>query len=593
MDRLSAMAVLLALVTGLLWWGIFEHYERRKSVVLNSWAELQLQLVQEAGRAAEAWIGVRTDEQDRPESEAKEEAIQQFIAPLRLLNEGVPWVYSRNGVIYEGRATLPDAYRNKTIAEMFALQAGKGARHYENLLEGVMAAAQGTGWYIWEENRGREYAAWTPIDLSNETWVIGLSMPESVILGRSGLPLDFRRDLVGVTIISALTFAVLLLLTRNVTVLERTVQQRTQSLTEANEALNVELRERQRAEAAAREAEKVAEMANAAKSEFIANVSHELRTPLNGILGYTQILKRDRALTQKQQKAVNIIHRSGEHLLMVINDILDLSKIELRKMDLHLRDFSLAKLLESIADLIQVQVENKGLALHIDFDAGLPRVVRGDEVRLRQILLNLLGNAVKYTEEGRVVFEARVEAASQGNGSGEVNIRFDVADTGIGIPTDKLNMMFKPFQQADNRKETVEGTGLGLAISSRLVHMMDSRLHAESAEGAGTRFWFTIRLPVVGMAENAMPAEAEEAEENSAYNDTIEEGVWVPPPPPELNLLFDLAMRGDVREIQERAEKLATSDGYQLFGQKIYQYAKALMVDELQEFIGKFTEVQR
>jgi signal transduction histidine kinase len=590
MDRLSVMAVLLALVTGLLWWGIFEHYERRKEVVFHSWSALQMQLVKEAARAAEAWMDVRTGEQDIRETEAKKEAIQQFIAPLRLLNEGISWVYTRRGVVYDGRADLPETYRNKPIEEIFARQAEKGARHYENLVEGVMAGASGVGWYVWDEKRGKEYAAWTPADLGDDAWIIGISMPEAAILARSGLPLDFRRDLVGVTIITALTFAVLLLLTRNVALLERTVQERTQSLTEVNEALNVELKERQRAEAAAREAEKAAEVANAAKSEFIANVSHELRTPLNGILGYTQILKRDRTLTEKQRKAVGIIHRSGDHLLMVINDILDLSKIELRKMDLHLRDFSLPKLLESISELIQVQVESKGLALDIDFDPDLPRVVRGDEVRLRQILLNLLGNAVKYTEEGRVTFQAKVDAASYGSGSRQAEIRFDVADTGIGIPPDKLKMLFRPFQQADNRKDTAEGTGLGLAISARLVHMMDSWLHVESEGDEGTRFWFTIRLPVVGEVENAAPGEAEE---DSAYKDTIEEGVWVPPPATELNLLFDLAMRGDVKAIQQRAETLAVSEEHRLFGQKIYHYAKALMVDELQEFIGKFREVPR
>jgi signal transduction histidine kinase len=592
MDRLSVMAGLLALVTGLLWWGIFEHYERRKDIAIDSWQALQMQLVEKAARTVEAWMRVRTREQRIPEAEAKKEAVSQFIAPLQLLDQGTPWVYNDQEVVHMGREGFPAAYGEISIEEAFARQAQKGARHYEAVVQGVTEAVPGTGWYVWDPERGPEYASWTSAEVAGDIWVIGLSMPESVILGRAGLPLDFRRDLVGVTVITALTFTVLLLLTRNVTVLERTVRERTQDLTEANEALNMELMERQRAEAAAREAEKAAEMANAAKSEFIANVSHELRTPLNGILGYTQILQRDQALDEKQQKAVNIIHRSGEHLLMVINDILDLSKIELRKMDLHLRDFSLVRLLESISELIQVQVENKGLALDTDFDPDLPEVVRGDEVRLRQILLNLLGNAVKYTEEGRIGFGARARAA-RGNGHKQAEICFEVKDTGIGIPPEKLKMLFKPFKQADNRKDTVEGTGLGLAISSRLVRMMESWLHVESDVGEGTRFWFTIRLPVVGVADPALEVDESPSGAEDRYKDTIEEGVWTPPPPAELNQLFDLAMRGDVRAIQQRAEKLAASEGYTLFGQKIYHYAKALMVDELQEFIGKFTEVQR
>ncbi len=592
MDRLSVMASLLAIVTGLLWWGIYEHYERRKEVVIHTWIQLQMQLVQEAARATEAWMSVRIGEQDVPETQAKDEAVQQFIAPLRLLDKCIPWVYTSQQVVYDGRLERAATDGDRSIREVFARQTENGAYHYQDLTQSVLSAGAGTGWYVWDPEQGREYAAWTPADVAGDTWVIGLSMPESVILARSGLPLDFRRDLVGVTVISALTFAVLLLLTRNVTLLERRVRERTHRLTEANEALNVELRERQRAEAAAREAEKVAEMANAAKSAFIANVSHELRTPLNGILGYTQILKRDNALNDKQQKAVHIIHRSGEHLLMVINDILDLSKIELRKMDLHLRDFSLPKLLESISDMIQVQAESKGLAIDVDFAADLPEVVRGDEVRLRQILLNLLGNAVKYTETGRITFGAENNGAVHENGTRQVGIRFTITDTGIGIPPDKLTMLFRPFQQADNRKETIEGTGLGLAISSRLVQMMDSWLNVESTVGEGTRFWFDVRFPVVGIPDS--PTEEEDVQEaDDGYKDTIEEGLWVPPPRPELNLLFELAMKGDVKEIQQRAEKLVASEGYTLFGQKVYHYAKALMVDELQEFIGKFTEVQR
>lgn len=593
MDRLSVMASLLALVTSLLWWGIFEHYDRRKQVAINSWQELQMQLVREAAHSVEAWMAVRSGQGDIPRSEAMDEAVQRFIAPLTLLDHGIPWVYDGRQVVYNGRKDFPDAYRTRPISEIFALQAEKGARHYEGIVRGVTAAVSGADWYVWQPERGSEYAAWTSAEVGGDTWVIGVSMPESAIVGRSGLPLDFRRDLIGVTVITALTFSVLLLLTRNVTALERTVRQRTEGLTEANQALNLELQERQRAEAAARKAEKAAEMANAAKSAFIANVSHELRTPLNGILGYTQILKRDKTLTGKQSKAVDIIHRSGEHLLMVINDILDLSKIELRKMDLHLRDFSLPRLLENISDMIQVQAESKGLSIEVEFDASLPEIVRGDEVRLRQILLNLLGNAVKYTETGRITFGAAVDAETRDNLIPMADIRFVVADTGIGIPADKLKMLFKPFQQADNRKETVEGTGLGLAISSRLVHMMDSRLHVESVLGEGARFWFNLRMPVVGLDGRATTKGETAQEENKAYDDTLEEDVWMPPPPPELNLLFELAMKGDVKGIQEWAEKLAASEKHALFGQKVHHYAKALMVDELQEFIGKFMEDQR
>lgn len=378
------------------------------------------------------------------------------------------------------------------------------------------------------------------------------------------------------------------LLVRKVLLLKKTVREQTQSLAGANAALNHEIKLRRTAEKSAMKAEKAAETADQAKSAFIANVSHELRTPLNGILGYANILKQDAALTEKQQKAVNIIHRSGEHLLMVINDILDLSRIELRKIDLHLRDFSLPRFLESIADMIQVQAKGKELVVKTYFDPALPRVVRGDEVRLRQILLNLLGNAVKYTEKGHIDFTAKFKGESYQYGTRQASIRLEVADTGVGIHKDNLKSLFKPFERVNNRKDAVEGTGLGLAISSRLVQMMKSRLYVKSVPGEGSLFWFTIELPMVGEYQ----AQEEELDEDDVFDQTIEEGFWVPPPAQDLKLLHDLAMKGDVRAIQEQAEALAASSEWAFFGQKVLQYAKALMIDELQEFIGKFMEDQ-
>ncbi|MEE8125771.1 MAG: ATP-binding protein, partial [Nitrospirales bacterium] len=265
-----------------------------------------------------------------------------------------------------------------------------------------------------------------------------------------------------------------------------------------------DISERKQAQEELHRAKEVADQANKAKSDFLASMSHELRTPLNGILGYAQILNRDASLTEKQKSGIDIIQRSGDHLLTLINDILDLSKIEAQKLDLQLSEFHLPEFLHQIANIIRVRAEQADLSFVYETVTELPMGVRGDEKRLRQVLLNLLGNAVKFTEKGGVALKVGYDDTS----TIPDLLRFQVEDTGRGIPHDQLEGIFQPFQQVKNQSHYIEGTGLGLAITKKLVTLMGGELGVTSTPDKGSTFWFTVSLPAVETSQvTALPVD--------------------------------------------------------------------------------------
>ncbi len=238
------------------------------------------------------------------------------------------------------------------------------------------------------------------------------------------------------------------------------------------------------------EAQAESERASQAKSMFLANMSHELRTPLNGILGYTQLLERDKNLSDKQLQSLNIIQRNGEHLLTLINDILDLSKIEAGKLELHPTALRLAEFLRDIVDLFSVRARQKGINFiyeQISQDGHkFPVEVYLDEKRLRQIVLNLLSNAIKFTNKGEVSLKCIHR---------KKRLRFEIHDTGVGIEQQYIKTIFEPFRQIDNlHTKNQEGTGLGLPITQRLIHIMNGELHVETIPNKGSLFWFEIPL---------------------------------------------------------------------------------------------------
>ena len=241
-----------------------------------------------------------------------------------------------------------------------------------------------------------------------------------------------------------------------------------------------------------KEAKVVAEAANQAKSEFLANMSHELRTPLNGILGYAQILEKSEKLESKELEGVGIIHQCGNHLLTLINDILDLSKIEARKLELHPTDINFHNFLTGVSEICRIKAEQKGIQFTAPDLSGLPVGIQVDEKRLRQVLINLLGNAIKFTDKGSVTFNVSEIAAE----ATIHKIRFQVEDTGVGMTAEQLEKIFLPFEQVGESSRMAEGTGLGLAISQKIVAMMGSQLDVRSRFGEGSIFWLDLEVPV-------------------------------------------------------------------------------------------------
>lgn len=242
-------------------------------------------------------------------------------------------------------------------------------------------------------------------------------------------------------------------------------------------------------------AKQKAEMASLAKSEFLANMSHELRTPLNGILGYAQILSRSQSWGKQEHNGIQVISQCGQHLLTLINDILDLSKIEARKLDLQPQAIHLSSFLQGIIEIIKIRAQQKGLEIIYEETGQLPIAIEADEKRLRQVLINLLGNAVKFTDQGfvKLAIAQHSDATLLPN---HVTLHVQVQDTGVGMSPEHLEAIFQPFEQVGDAQKQSEGTGLGLSISQRIINLMGSQIQVSSQLGSGSTFSFEVVLPI-------------------------------------------------------------------------------------------------
>jgi PAS domain S-box-containing protein len=317
------------------------------------------------------------------------------------------------------------------------------------------------------------------------------------------------------------------------------------------------------------------------RSAFLAQMSHELRTPLNGILGYAQNLLHGEALAEKQADGLRIIQHSGEHLLSLINGILDHAAIEAGKFELIPGDIELEPCLSTLIGIIRVRAEQKNIAFSCEADAGLPAVVLGDAQRLRQVLLNLLSNAVKFTDNGQVILRVNYTVPSR--------LRFAVQDSGVGIAADQMNSIFLPFEQVGEISRRAGGTGLGLAISRKLVTLMGSDIKVESVPGAGSTFSFEIEMQAVQTGAGTVNVAALSEQALTRVTQTIPD--LLAPPRHELDILHGLALRGNMRDVIKHAEQLTELDErYQPFVGQLRQLAKSFQTKALVSLIEQYRD---
>jgi len=384
-------------------------------------------------------------------------------------------VYRRDDVQYLGRAVTIPATGWKVISEHRVEEAFAPLRSLRNLLLAVVLAAIALALglsYLLSDGLSRRFQI-----LSNDV--------ERIAAGDFALPdrhfgwREFDRMANGLCQMAAA-------LVQGRDHLEELVASRTQALRLAVEE---------------------AEQANRAKSVFLSNMSHELRTPLNAVIGFSRLMSKSANLSETERRNLEIINRSGNHLLTLINDVLELSKIESGHVVLQEEDTDLGGLIADVADMLGTRAEQAGLTLALKTE-GLPAGVRGDAMKLRQILINLLGNAVKFTRQGGVTLTVHGSSAEAERGQARVRLAFAVSDTGIGIAAEDRQKIFEPFVQMVTHA-TSAGTGLGLTISRQYLRMLGSELAVESTPGEGSTFRFTIDLPVVAAQTGTVPAKGE------------------------------------------------------------------------------------
>ena len=477
------VAILFAAITIALWVSVALNYSARQVAVLEGWNDTQMLLAKNSAAAVQSWVDLRTQAGASTDL-AEQEALKRFIEPIRLLQDGSAWIYSRERVIYSGLTAFPTEYLGKSIDQIFTLQKARGADHYTELVQGVLNSTEGTTWYTWLPEIGPEITAWTSFQLAGSTWTMGLSTPEAEVLANSGIQQFFQREVLGVGVSTLLLWGIFFLNLRQQKISRAQLKMLEKSVDD-QKALSRQVTS-QSEELAQINAE-LGRVSNA-KDEFLANMSHELRTPLSTIIGLAYALQCQvyGPVTEKQAKSLETILGNSQHLSILINEILDISKIQAGKMKLETRPVQLSPLLEDSLSFIEQAAFQKNIKITVNQDEQVS-IIEGDEKRLKQVLINLLDNAVKFTPEGG---QLGIDVCGD---PGEQRLSITVWDTGIGIAEVEMTRLFRPFVQLDSGiARRYSGTGLGLSLAVRIAEMHGGSIVVSSEVGVGSRFTLNL-----------------------------------------------------------------------------------------------------
>lgn len=334
------------------------------------------------------------------------------------------------------------------------------------------------------------------------------------------------------------------------------------------------------------EARAAAESASTAKSQFLANMSHELRTPLNAIIGYAQLLNSD-DLSDRQLSAVRTIQHSGEHLLTMITDILDIAKVEAGKLELLPAPFDIRACVSSVAQMVRLRAEEKGLGFHVTIHEDVPQNVVADQKRVRQVLINLLGNAVKFTSSG----EIRLDVTLVSVVDEDVRLRFEISDTGVGIHDDQRERIFRPFEQVGNAIDRSGGTGLGLSITRKIVEMMGGEIGVTSASGEGSCFHVEAPFPLAAGEDVPAPVDNVVADE-APVSDPVPP--MLAPDSATLDQLLAYARSGNLRAIRKEVPAiLALGPQFHSFAERLDTLCAAYQSPAVLRLVEKYAEERR